>query len=64
MPWLQLSAGLMTGGNADTKLPVGVTFIAGAGTWEAGIASRDMITYFSQRNPTLSLSLGFLRFRI
>ncbi|HEY0977831.1 MAG TPA: DUF5723 family protein [Flavobacteriales bacterium] len=61
--WLQLSAGLMVGGGYDTKLPVGVTFIAGNGTYEAGIASRDVITYFSEKDPTVSLSLGFLRFR-
>lgn len=61
--WLQLSAGLMTGGGYDTKVPVGITFIAGNGTWEAGIASRDVITYFSEKNPTVSLSIGFLRFR-
>jgi hypothetical protein len=61
--WLQLSAGLVTGGDYDTKVPVGVTFIAGNGTWEAGVASRDAITFFAQKKPTVSLSLGFLRFR-
>lgn len=61
--WLQLSAGLMTGGNADTKVPVGITFIAGPGTWEVGFASRDVITFFAETNPTVSLSMGFMRFR-
>ncbi|MCB0763795.1 MAG: DUF5723 family protein [Flavobacteriales bacterium] len=61
--WVQFSMGLVTGGTYDTKLPVGVTFIAGDGTWEAGVASRDAITFFTDRNPTVSLSMGFLRFR-
>lgn len=61
--WLQLSAGVQTGGGMNTKLPVGITFIAGNGTWETGLASRDVVTYFTQRNPTISLSFGFLRFR-
>jgi hypothetical protein len=58
-----LSAGLVTGGDYDTKIPVGVTFIAGNGTYEAGIASRDAVTFFADRKPTVSLSMGFLRFR-
>lgn len=63
MPWLQLSTGFSAGGGYALKMPVGITFIAGNGTWEAGLASRDAITFFVQRNPTLSLSMGFLRFR-
>lgn len=61
--WFQLSAGLLAGGGMSLKFPVGITFIAGNGTWEAGFASRDLITFFTQTNPTLSLSMGFLRFR-
>jgi len=61
--WIQFSAGLMTGGGQPMKLPAGITFIAGNGTYEAGFASRDVITFFTQRNPTVSLSMGFLRFR-
>lgn len=61
--WLQLSAGVVVGGNYDTKVPVGITFIAGNGTWEAGVASRDAVTFFADKKPTVSLSMGFLRFR-
>jgi hypothetical protein len=61
--WLQLSTGISVGGGYPLNVPVGVTFIAGQGTWEAGIASRDVVTFFTQDNPTLSLSMGFLRFR-
>ena len=42
---------------------LGLTFIAGGGCWEGGIASRDAITFFVQNGPTLSLSTGFMRFR-
>ncbi len=63
LPWLTLSAGLVTGGNYDTKIPVGITFTTPTGTWEAGVASRDAVTFFTDRNPTISLSMGFLRFR-
>jgi hypothetical protein len=62
--WLQLSASLMAGGGMSVKVPAGITFIVGKGTWEAGFASRDLITFFTQGNPTLSLSMGFLRFRL
>lgn len=63
IPVLQLSAGIVTGGTYDTKVPVGITFTTPTGTWEAGIASRDIVTFFTEKNPTVSLSLGFLRFR-
>lgn len=64
MSWLQLSTGVSTGGGYGFKVPVGITFIVGKGTWEAGFASRDVVTFFTQPSPTLSLSMGFLRFRI
>lgn len=62
--WLRLQAGFMTGGNYDFQIPVGITFIAKNGTYEAGFASRDAITFFTQNGPTLSLSMGFIRWRI
>ncbi|MBL4704958.1 MAG: hypothetical protein JKY54_10575 [Flavobacteriales bacterium] len=61
--WLNLSGGFVTGGNYDFQIPVGITVIAGNGGWEAGIASRDAITFFTKNGPTLSLSMGFMRFR-
>ena len=63
LPWVRLSAGLSFGGGYGTKVPMGITFIAGRGTWEAGVASRDAFTFFVAEEPTLSLALGFLRFR-
>jgi hypothetical protein len=62
--WLRLQAGFMTGGNYDFQIPIGITFIAKNGTYEAGFASRDAITFFSQNGPTLSLSMGFIRWRL
>lgn len=63
IPWLRLSAGFMKGGNYDFSIPLGLTVITQSGTWEAGVASRDAITFFTQNGPTLSLSTGFMRFR-
>ncbi|MDX9751702.1 MAG: DUF5723 family protein [Flavobacteriales bacterium] len=62
--WLQLSTGLSAGGGYGLKVPVGITFIVGNGTWEAGFASRDVVSFFTRPHPTLSLSMGFLRFRL
>lgn len=61
--WVRISAGFLTGGNYDFSVPLGVTFIAQDGRWEGGVASRDVVTFFTQNGPTLSLSMGFLRFR-
>lgn len=64
LSFLRLSAGYITGGDREMLLPVGVTFIVGNGSWEFGFASRDLVTWFTQDNPTMSLSWGFLRFRV
>lgn len=63
LKWLRLSAGFVTGGNYDFRIPLGVTFVAKNGTWEGGLASRDAVTFFTQNGPTLSLAMGFLRYR-
>lgn len=64
LPWLQVSAGIATGGGYDTRVPVGIVLDPFRGTWEFGVATRDAITFFSDTDPTLSLCAGFLRFRI
>lgn len=61
--WVHLSMGYLTGGNYDTKIPAGVTFTIGKGAYECGIASRDIITFFTEKQPTVSAAGGFLRFR-
>ena len=64
LKFLELSAGFMTGGNYDFMIPVGLTLYAPKGGYEFGIASRDALTFFLKNGPTLSWSVGFLRFRI
>ncbi len=69
--WLKFSLGFVTGGNttpqtvsaANVQVPIGITLIGGKGSYEMGVASRDAITFFTQNGPTLSLSMGFMRFR-
>ena len=61
--WMSLNMGFISGGNYNTKIPAGVTFHFGDGSYELGVASRDMITFFTDNQPTASLSAGFLRFR-
>jgi hypothetical protein len=63
VPWVHLSAGFMQGGNYDVKIPAGISFTIGKGTYECGVASRDLITFFTKNQPTVSLTTGFLRFR-
>lgn len=62
-PWIKFQTGFITGGNYGPQIPVGVIFIAPGGKYEAGIASRDAITFFTQKGPTISLSTGFIRMR-
>jgi len=62
-PWVKFQAGYITGGNYDAQIPVGLIFVARSGKYEAGIASRDAITFFTQKGPTISLSTGFIRMR-
>jgi hypothetical protein len=61
--WLKLQAGFVNGGNYDFKIPVGFVITIANGTYEMGMASRDMVTFFSEQHPTVSASMGFLRFR-
>ena len=63
VPWFKVSTGFAVGGNYGFNLPFGILFSLGEGTWEMGVASRDIITFFSQKSPTLSASVGLLRFR-
>jgi hypothetical protein len=63
LKWLKLQAGFVTGGNYDYSVPLGVIFIGKDGDFEGGIASRDAVTFFTQNGPTLSLAIGFMRFR-
>ncbi len=64
LKWLNISSGIVFGGSYGFNLPAGITIDIGNGTWEMGVASRDVYTFFTNTGPTLSLSTGFLRFRI
>ena len=64
LPFLKIQAGYLTGGNYGNQVPVGLLITPPSGRFEAGIASRDAVTFFTQNGPTLSLSFGFMRFRI
>jgi hypothetical protein len=65
---LRFSTGLNAGGNNDSRvnIPLGATYTARRGFYEAGIATRDVVTYFANAGggSTISLALGFLRFKI
>jgi hypothetical protein len=61
--WLKLQAGFVHGGYYGNQIPLGIIFVAKGGAYEAGIASRDIVTFFTQSGPNLSLSMGFMRVR-
>jgi len=60
--WLRLSSGVSGGAGYGTSLPLGVTLVSPV--WEAGVSSRDVTGYFSEKAPYYSLAFGFLRFKI
>ena len=60
--WLRLSSGVSGGSGYGTSLPLGLTVVSPV--WEAGISSRDVLGYFSEKSPYYSVALGFLRFKI
>lgn len=62
--WLRLSLGYLGGGNYTHRIPIGITFTAANGTWEAGVASRDIVTFLRDNGATISAAIGFLRFRV
>jgi hypothetical protein len=64
--WFKVSTGMYIGGNTAAKfnLPLGVGIIAGEnGTYEFGVATRDIISYIKPEGPSYSAAMGFLRFR-
>ena len=61
---IKISAGVIKGGNYQTtRVSCGISKTSLNGHHEMGIASRDIITYFTQNEPTVSLAMGFLRFK-
>lgn len=64
----KISTGFNAGGNNGgvINFPVGITYLARRGFYEAGIATRDITTYFANigEGSTFSFALGFLRVKI
>lgn len=58
-----LSAGIGAGDNFGFRVPFGVNFIVDEGTWEFGLATRDLLYAFKDNRPNISLVMGLLRFR-
>ncbi|MFT7587892.1 MAG: hypothetical protein ACI959_000097 [Limisphaerales bacterium] len=56
-----VSSGFAFGGNYDFRVPMG--FNVRTPNWDFGFASRDVTTLFGKKKPTLSLAVGFLRFK-
>lgn len=63
--WLQLSAGVLSGGQFGFNMPLGATFRpfnTDKSSWEIGLAVRDIISVFKTEDVTVSYCIGFLRF--
>ncbi len=63
--WFRGSVGVVSGGNTGTSVPVGISFFPfnrSSFTWEIGIATNDITTFFQQDKPTVSLAFGLFRF--
>ncbi|MEN8224014.1 MAG: DUF5723 family protein [Bacteroidota bacterium] len=62
--WFQLSGGFSYGGGFGFNMPLGITLrpINKGSMWELGFASRDLLSWFKQKDPMVSFVFGFLRF--
>ena len=61
LPVLKLSSGITRGAGYGTSVPLGFTF--STSVYEFGIATRDILSLFSNNNPYLSVAFGVLRFK-
>lgn len=61
--WVSLSAGVGAGDNFGFRVPFGVNFVIGEGSWELGVATRDVMYALREDRPNLSVVAGLLRFR-
>lgn len=60
---LCLSSGFVSGGATDFDIPFGVSLSLGKHqVYQFGISTGDIISYLRQNKPTLSASVGFLKF--
>ena len=60
---VSLSAGIGAGDNFGFRVPFGVNFVVGEGSWEFGVATRDVMYALRDDRPNLSVVAGLLRFR-
>jgi hypothetical protein len=60
--FLRLSSGLTTGAGDYWNLPLGLGLVTSA--YEFGIGTRNILGMASDRNPGMSVAVGFLRFKI
>lgn len=61
---LHFSAGFNYTSDYGFSFPVGIIFnSSGPKNYEAGLASRDFQSIFSEKNPNISYNMGFLRFK-
>lgn len=60
---IRISAGIGAWDNYNFRVPMGVNFVVGEGTWEFGVSTRDITYFFKQDKPNMSLAAGFMRFR-
>lgn len=60
--WLQLSTGASGGAGYGLSIPLGIAIVTR--TYEGGLATRDVMGYFGEENPYLSIVGGFLRFKL
>lgn len=63
LPWFTIAAGYYGGGIYKSNIPVGITFHLREGMYECGVASRDMLSFVTNKSNTVSGAFGFLRFR-
>jgi Family of unknown function (DUF5723) len=64
MPWFSVNTGVSIGGMYKTMVPFGLNFRAPTGSWEGGVATRDITGLLSQEPGFISYCFGFLRFRM
>jgi len=60
---VSLSAGIGAGDNFGFRVPFGLNFVVGDGSWEFGVATRDLMYALRDDRPNLSVVTGLLRFR-
>jgi hypothetical protein len=63
LPFMRISAGFLSSANYGTQIPMGIILGPQSGGYEFGIASRDAYSFFKDKGSTLSMAIGFMRFR-